>query len=140
MTALTEDPLISTLVTLGLPPGQYVIAGSGPLLAHGLLKKISDLDVVAIGAAWLKATSLGTVEPAPFGPVNRVLLKNSRIEILDGWFTDKWSADELIATADVIDGLRFVRLEVVRDYKATLARKKDLKHLQLIDDYLRVNP
>jgi hypothetical protein len=53
--ALSEDRLIRRLVKLAteldLDQSDFVIFGSGPLLAHGLRRRIRDLDVVARGTA-----------------------------------------------------------------------------------------
>jgi hypothetical protein len=134
MRVLLDHPLIAALLALGLPPADFVVAGSGPMLADGLIDDPSDLDVVARGAAWEKAINLGEVEPAPFGPVHRVVLLDGGIEILDGWFPDLWSVDELIDGATVVDGIRFADMDVVRRSKEILDRPRDHQHLELLGD------
>ena len=56
VTALSENKLIRRLIKivaeLDLDHRDFVIFGSGPLLAHGLRRRIGDLDVVARGPAW----------------------------------------------------------------------------------------
>ena len=58
-----EDRLIrrlAVLVTeLDLDRRDFVIFGSGPLLAHGLRDGIRDLDIVARGAAWRRVRAYG---------------------------------------------------------------------------------
>jgi hypothetical protein len=44
--------------------------------------------------------------------------------------------NRLIEEADVIDGIRFVKLADVIDWKKTQCREKDLYHVKLIEDYL----
>lgn len=133
MRALLDHPLIVDLLALGLPTADYVVAGSGPMLAHGLIDDPSDLDVVAREAAWDVAVKLGEVEQAPFGPVRRVVLLDGRIEILDGWFPEIWSVAELIAGATVVSGIPFVSLDVVRRSKEILDRPRDHRHLEILD-------
>jgi hypothetical protein len=119
-------------LALGLPVGDYAIAGSGPLFAHGILTTIGDLDVVARGQAWHRATRLGRVEDAPEAGVHRVLLLEGRVEVLDGWYPQVWDVNELIDTAEVVDGLRFVPMHVVEWTKSRSRRPKDREHLRLL--------
>ena len=134
MRALLDHPLIVDLLALSLPAADFVVAGSGPMLAHGLIDDPSDLDVVARRGAWDIAVGLGEVEPAPFGPVRRVVLLDGRIEILDGWFPEIWSVADLIAGATVVAGIRFAAMDVVRKSKEILDRPRDHRHLELLGD------
>lgn len=124
--------LLSDFARLDFALGDYVIAGSGALYARGFSDVPRDLDVVARGSAWRQAVSLGTQEDAPQGGVQRVLLYDGRIEVLDGWFPERWSVGELVAKADVIDGLAFVSLDVVIATKRMLDTPKDRRHLLMI--------
>jgi hypothetical protein len=54
------------------------------------------------------------------------------VEVLDGWFPELWPTDELIDEADVIHGIRFVRLAVVAATKRMLHRPRDLEHLAIM--------
>lgn len=58
-----------------------------------------------------------------------------KLEFLDSWFPG-WDTDELIDGADVLHGMRFVRLEVIRATKLKLGRPRDLEHVALIDAYV----
>lgn len=126
--------LLADFALLGFPPGDYVIAGSGALYARGLSDVPRDLDVVARGAAWRRAVSLGVEEDAPDGGVRRVLLLDGRIEVLDGWFPAKWRVNDLVGGAEFIDGLPFVSLDVVIATKRMLDTPKDRRHLLMIGD------
>lgn len=68
---------------LGLPPADYAVFGSVPLLACGLIQEVSDLDLLARGAAWAKAQTLGEAVRAPHGDV--VIQLPNRIDIFNGW-------------------------------------------------------
>src|SRR5882757_6211449 len=63
LTALSENKLIGRLVKivteLDLDRRDFVVFGSGPLLAHGLRQRISDLDVVARGSVWQRVSEYG---------------------------------------------------------------------------------
>ena len=132
MKPFTEHPFFGLLGSLHLPPEDFAIAGSGPLFARGWITEIGDLDVIARGQAWRQISQLGKVEEAPLASVHRVLLFDGKIEVLDGWFPAIWDLDTLIDEADVIAGLRFVKLEVVAETKKMLQRPQDLQHLDKI--------
>ena len=132
MKPFTEHPFFGLLGSLHLPPEDFAIAGSGPLFARGWITEIGDLDVIARGQAWRQISQLGKVEEAPLASVHRVLLFDGKIEVLDGWFPAIWDLDTLIDEADVIAGLRFVKLEVVTETKIMLQRPQDIHHLEMI--------
>ena len=132
MKPFTQHPFFGLLGSLHLPPEDFAIAGSGPLFARGWIAEIGDLDVIARGAAWRRICELGEVEEAPLASVHRVLLFDGKIEVLDGWFPAIWDINTLIDEADLIAGLRFVKLEVVAETKKMLQRPQDLQHLDKI--------
>ncbi|MGW5685443.1 hypothetical protein [Nonomuraea sp. NPDC003754] len=132
-----DHPLVRALLSLELPPADFVIAGSGPLLAHGIKDDIRDLDVVARGQAWARACAFGAPEPSPFGEhVEKVAVLDGRIEIFNGWFAEAGTVDELIARSEVVDGLRYESLADVRRWKRLLGRPKDRADLALIERHL----
>ncbi|SEG87227.1 hypothetical protein SAMN04489712_12093 [Thermomonospora echinospora] len=119
--------LFEILEDLGLPQEDYVVAGSAPLLVHGLRESINDVDVVARGAAWAAAAARGRVESAPYDRVRAVFLHGGEVEVLDGWFPETlgWKVDRLIDEADVVDGFRFLSVERTLEWKELLGRDKD---------------
>lgn len=127
-----EHPLFLSLLSLDLPRADFAIAGSGPLFARGWIDSIGDLDVIARGPAWDQARKLGKVADAPLSTVQRVSLLDDRVEVLDGWFPEIWSADLLIDGADMLLGLRFVKLHIVAETKKMLNRPQDKLHLAVL--------
>ena len=122
------------LRNLRLPTSDYVIFGSGPLVAHGLLVEARDVDVVARGAAWRLATELGpTLLGAEGDPMVR--LEGGEIEVFGGWMG--WDVDALIDNAESIDGLPFACLQDVLAFKRAYGRPKDLEHVRLLERHLR---
>jgi hypothetical protein len=123
--SIRDNRLVREFLSYDLDPDDYVIAGSGPLLAHGMRAQISDLDVIARGAAWERAVALGERRRPPFGDVSAVYLLDGAVEVLDGWFPERWSVDRLIDGADVIEGIRFLPLRLTLEWKTLLGREKD---------------
>lgn len=123
-----EKDLLAVLRELNLPTGDYAVFGSGPLIVRGIVEATNDLDVITRGAAWEAVLRIGTLGTFDDG--------NPCVHILDGritfgttWKYGRFDLDELIDTAETIDGLPFVRLEHVVTYKQAAGRPKDLEHL-----------
>jgi hypothetical protein len=134
--SLLTHRLITKLVALGLPPDDYAVFGSGPLLAHGLPVDAHDLDIVARGPAWRQAVRLGRPVPAPSGSGLMVELAGGELQVFDAWTSPEWDVGTLIDEADVIDGIRFVPLPVVLAWKRQSRRAKDAEHIMLIEEHL----
>jgi len=134
MPGLKNHPLIQQLLALGLPPDDFAVFGSGPMMAHGI-KESRDLDIIARGAAWSLAQALGQQKKGGYGG-NKIGLADGLIEIFDSWGPGAWDADELIDTAEVIEGIRFVALQNVLKWKKLMGRPKDAEHIGLIETYL----
>ncbi|MCC3652745.1 hypothetical protein LIX60_14995 [Streptomyces sp. S07_1.15] len=132
--ALRDHPFFRELTSLRLPAEDYVIAGSAPMLAHGIKREIGDIDVVARGEAWKIALGLGRVSKSPLGPAQRVVLFGGDIEVLDGWFD--YPVDLLINEADYFEGVRFLPLARTMEWKRTLDREVDREDIALIRDSL----
>ncbi len=114
---------------LGLPAEDYAIFGSAPLLAHGLIAEVGDIDIVATRSAWQLAQKLGSPAPAPGG--DRVVHLAPDIDIYDGWLG--LDAEAIIRRAELLDGLPVAHLSDVAAYKRLLDRPKDRLHLKLIE-------
>jgi hypothetical protein len=133
---LHAHPLVRMLTALALPTSDYVVFGSGPLLAHGLRTDIGDLDVVARGAAWQALTAAARPVTAPSGHGRMVRLQ---IEAADRWLPG-FDTDRLIDTAEHHAGIPFVPLTEVRRSKLATHRPKDRADLALIDTALTRKP
>ncbi|MCX5397545.1 hypothetical protein [Streptomyces sp. NBC_00102] len=133
---LPEHPIVRKLMSLRLESGDFVIAGSGPLLAHGLRRTVGDLDVVARGEAWKAATELSAPVCAPSGHGSMVVLFGGDLEVFDRWLPGTVGADELIDGAEWVQGLPFCPLDVVLGWKERSSRTKDREDALLIRKHL----
>lgn len=135
-----QNSILDYLRSLELPTEDFAIFGSGPMYAHGLKDLDNDLDIIARGKAWDKALTLGAVDKNAFHGLGKVELADGKIEITNYWFDDLqpgvWDINELIDTAETVDGLKYVTLENVLKWKKLFGRPKDLVHAKLIEDYL----
>jgi len=130
---LKSNPLISRLLELELPPEDFAVFGSGPLMARGW-RESRDLDIVARGAAWEKAKKVGVQGFTADGAVKYVV---GPIEIFDSWAPGQWDVNGLIDGAEMIDGVRFASLADVIKWKQLMGRPKDLEDIKLIEDRSR---
>lgn len=132
---LPEHPLFEELKKLALPQGEYAIFGSGPLWVRGI-REGNDLDIIALGTAWEWAVAHGRVGIKEESQLEYVQFADGKIEVYCDWYPGEWHVDELIETAETVDGVPFVQLRQVIDWKKKMGREKDQKDLILIEAYL----
>jgi hypothetical protein len=130
--SVLDNRFIVRLMEFGLDCNDFVLFGSAPLLAHGLREHIRDLDVVTRGHTWrhLSAHGIPGIGAISGDPVTHFW--GGRIQFSQGWISPAWDPDELIDSAEVIEGLRFARLTDVLTYKQALRRPKDIIDIQQI--------
>ena len=116
---------------LALPLDDLLIFGSGPLLAHGLIASVGDIDLLARGEAWRRASRLGEQERGPGG--DRIV-KLGAVDIFDGWMD--LNVGELMARRQWLHGLPWGDLRDVLAFKQRLGRPKDQAHIQLLLEHL----
>ncbi len=121
--------LFGLLRSLDLPLGDYAIFGSGPLIVRAIIEATNDLDIITRGGTWRRVQELGNVTEFDDGSL-RVDMFEDRLTFGNSWKYSAFEFNELIDTAEVIEGLPFVRLEHVVAYKRAAGRPKDLEHLE----------
>lgn len=135
---LQSHYLIDRLRILDLPTCDYAVFGSAPMWAHGL-KELNDLDILARGLSWSVAMATGKVFPTQWNYEVKVVFESGGIEIFNRWGPgENWDTNSLIDTATIIDGIPFVTLENVLEYKRIKRRGKDLSDIQKIEDFLKL--
>ncbi len=109
--------------------GDYAVFGSGPLLVRGLIDDVGDLDVLVRGPAWTAAATHGRIVRLDAYDVDVVAVDEGALTFGRSWGIGSFDVDELIDTADIIDGLPYVALRHVVAYKHIADRPKDRRHL-----------
>jgi hypothetical protein len=139
--ALSDERLIRRLVKLvaelDLDRRDFVIFGSGPLLAHGLRQRIRDLDVVARGDVWRRVSRYGCRAAGSINGASMAVFWGGLIQFSSGWISDDWDTDNLIDRAEIIEGLPFAQLADVLEYKQMLSRPKDQSDIRTLLRLLR---
>lgn len=118
-------------------PKDFVIVGSGRLVPTQHRSRISDVDLVARGRTWNRANELvelgrGYKEYAKFSGALVIRLYEGLVEVCDHWFMDGAETDVLIESAEILDGLPYMRLDDLEAYKRQLDRPKDRRDLAVL--------
>ena len=129
---VTLNELFEFLKRLGLPESDYAVFGSGPLIVRGIIPPTNDLDVICRRAAWARVRDLGTLQFNDDYGVEIVALFDGRVTFGNKWGIGNFDLDELIDTAEYIEGLPFVRLDHVVAYKLQRKSAKDGRHIELL--------
>jgi hypothetical protein len=116
---------------LKLPPGSFVVVGSGPLAALGL-RQANDIDLLVSRTVYARLKSAGWKEHI-YPSTQDTGLAHGDFEVVTSWHGTK--LEDLVDSAVWLDGIAFAHLREVTKWKAKMAREKDLKDLQLIQAY-----
>lgn len=138
----TKD-LFQRVKDLSLPLGEYALFGSAPMGIRGL-RECHDVDIIVTKKLWNKYKDksgwilVKTQDKDKYSDG----LRNNGIELWKDWWP-KWNIKKLIQEAEIIDGLPFVRLEEVLNWKKHIAIErdfeKDFKDIEIIENFLQKN-
>jgi len=107
----------------------FAVFGSGPLAVRNI-RESRDIDII--------------LRPSIFENLKKKYKINSRgyicqgnIEIFSDW--NPWFSDVnlLIDSADIINNIKYVKLEYVIKWKKMFNREKDKRDIELIEEYLK---
>ena len=125
--------LLGELKKLNFPENEFAVFGSGPMAIRNI-KDGDDLDIVVKDKLWKKLIVSRTIKRSDMGGEK---INIGEIEVYRDWMPWFSNSDDLIDKADIIDGIRFVNLKKVLEWKKSYAREKDLKHVKMIEEYLK---
>ncbi|HUO50057.1 MAG TPA: hypothetical protein VMU25_00580 [Candidatus Paceibacterota bacterium] len=122
---------------LNLPAGAYAVFGSGPMVVRGI-RESRDIDIVVTpqlfdelgkNPAWAKD------QIRDHHPV----LRKGNVEIFKTWAPDSWDIEGLIRDAEMFDGVPFVKLDAVIEWKTLRNEQKDKEDIALIESYRKAH-
>ncbi len=123
---------------LNLPLDQIIVIGSGILDQLGI-RPASDIDLAASSDLMKKLSEESGDWLKKFGYNQRFYFvkDDGSAEVWDGWDFDGQavSYDELLSRSIKYDGVRFVDLEFLRQWKSWRGREKDVQDVKLIDEW-----
>lgn len=114
---------------LDLPSNEFAIFGSGPL-AIRKLREANDIDLIVKEILWKKLLK----KYAPTEKGNEIKIGN--VSIFHDW-PGFLEVESLIDEADIINGIRYVKLEKVLQWKQKRNFEKDRKDIELLEKNLK---
>lgn len=126
---------------INIPKEEFVVLGSGILEALGI-REAEDIDLLVKPELFEKLKNNGwkyeiiEIEGKP-----RDMLSKDNTQVFKDfwWGNDTLSPEEGIARAQNINGVNFISLQTLLEYKKTATREKDVKDVLLIEEYLKNN-
>lgn len=120
----------SKILSLNLPKDSFIVVGSGILQALGI-RDSDDIDMVVSQEAFGKLDQAGWQHDKWS---DQVVLKRDEFDIGTTWAGEK--VGTLLQKATVVEGIPYLSLADLRAWKSNRGRPKDLRDIELIDDYL----
>ena len=122
---LNKKDILLKLKELKLPKDQYTVMTGAALVLHGVKEYTGDIDIGCSEKLFDQLLQQGN-KLQQLKSYEGILIDDC-IEIFRGWQTEKIIYIDEEPVADI---------NCIRKYKQALARKKDLKDIELIDEYL----
>ena len=124
---------LDELQKLKLPNEEYALFG-GITLSVLNLREAGDIDLIVKDCLWSKLSEEYPVTEKK----GREFIAVGNIDITKSWPQEDYpfSIDELIDTADIIDGIRHIKLEHTLALKRYLNRPKDHDDIAMIRKYM----
>lgn len=133
----------SALKKYHLPLGSYSISGSGPLGIRGI-REVGDIDILVLDE--LRDFLIARYGITDDGQIKKIVFPTDDIEAFwQGSFYGRQKDEnaplvkDIIARADIIDGLAFDSLDDVLYFKRKMNREKDLTDIKLIETWKMKN-
>jgi len=132
--------IINQVKELELPPDQYTVVGSGSMAARGI-REAADIDLVITQGLYDSLKDSGWAEEHKTGSKREWVLSSGPFDASTSWSVEGYepTAKELIETSDVIEGVNFVNLPNLLTWKKACRREKDLRDIELIEQYLKTH-
>jgi len=125
-----SDDLFDNVKRLDLPQQDMAIFGSGPLIIRNIIPFTNDLDIICRGEVWEAVIATGQSQFLPEYDTTIVSMENGAITFGTAWGIGQFDINTLIDTAEVIQGLPFVQLRYVIEYKKIRGLPKDRSHIE----------
>lgn len=134
---MRNDDLFQRVKEMKLPIGKYALFGSAPLGIREL-KECSDIDLIVVEELWQRyKNEHGWEYKITENGVEHIESNDGDIEIWHDWRPWYQDITRFINNAEIIDGLPFVKIEYVLEWKRKFGREKDLKDIEITEKFLR---
>ncbi|MCX6701596.1 MAG: hypothetical protein NTX96_00115 [Candidatus Zambryskibacteria bacterium] len=133
--------LLQRIKNLKLKKKTYALFGSAPIVVRSIREFSNDIDVIVNEDIWNEYLDKNGWEYKKFQKNNSIIeaIVSGKIEFYKSWAPGDWDIQELIDKADDIDGIPYVNLKDVLEWKKLNRRPKDMKDIHLIEEYINNN-
>lgn len=124
---LNKENIIKMLKDMNLPVNEYWVTSGAGLVLHGIKDGTNDIDLGCASNLWENFLRKGYTYKVGKDKSN-IMEINDSVEMIKNWFVDE---------IEFIDGLPVASLESIKKQKAELGREKDIRDIELIDEYIK---
>lgn len=118
-----------------LNPDNSVVIGSGIMQALGFYQS-DDLDITVDVATYKRLKNTGNFQEVEKYGRNTLVAENIEIGTEWGILGGVWKLEDLTKESVVIDGTRYISIELLLRIKQDWKRPKDIDHIKMIKSYL----
>ncbi|MFA6446554.1 MAG: hypothetical protein WCW14_04900 [Candidatus Paceibacterota bacterium] len=129
--------IINEIRKLNLPIGKYSVVGGGALASRGI-RESDDVDLIVTEDLYKQLKNDGWEEKEKH-PNHFHIYKDNAEAAKNFLHVEgcQLTTDGVIKNSDIIDGVPFMSLNDLIELKQTMGREKDLKDIELINNYLK---
>lgn len=126
--------------SLNLETGSYALFGSAPIGVRSMKRVCSDIDIIVTKQVWDEYRLMDEWALCVFKKKDGEIecLKKKHVELYYTWGPGAWDIEWLINSADTINGLPFVKLKHVLEWKQRRKESKDIRDIYFISNYLAI--
>lgn len=137
---LSKQAVIKIAKDLDFPKDQYLLFSGSSLAAYGI-RPTSDVDIVVAPELFSRLKISGDWKFTNRFSNDTQFLERDDIEIASKLEWDDYpvTLSEAKSREDIIEGIPFMSLKDVIQFKQALGRDKDMKDIELIKRYLKAN-
>jgi hypothetical protein len=117
---------------LGLPENDFVVVGGGVLTALGLAKWDNDIDMAVTPEIF---ESFKDQNWERYEREGKELLRNDIYDV--GVDFGQWNLNDLKQDAFQLEGISFMSLQKLLEWKREASREKDHEHIRIIEAYMK---
>ena len=130
--------IVQKVKSLDLPTRKYVVIGGASLAARGI-REANDIDILVLPEVFDDLKNKGFEEK--FFENGSSVLKKDVFEIGKKFTVTSYNppAEVMIKNAEIIDGVAFSDLKQEIEFKKAMGRDKDLRDIELIEEFLEKN-
>lgn len=118
-----------------LKPDNSVVIGYGIMQALGFYQS-DDLDITVDVATYKRLKNTGNFQEVEKYGRNTLVAENIEIGTEWGILGGVWKLEDLTKESVVIDGARYISIELLLRIKQDWKRPKDIDHIKMIKSYL----